>query len=147
MNFWDANVLNKMVTENLWTFGQKGLRITAETSTVSDGGISYWKHNDIICFFLFLHVCNKYIKSCPNTVLITVNLKLMGISFRLGLTTNVNVGDGEMRTSTSLITEMSDKQLDNNQKQSPDKKNKKQKCKTTEWEPVVKCNRVTIRHN
>lgn len=50
----------------------------------------------------------------------------MGISFRLGLTTNVNVGDGEMRTSTSLkITEMSDKQFDNNQKQSPDKKKKK----------------------
>lgn len=52
----------------------------------------------------------------------------MGISFRLGLTTNVNVGDGEMRTSTSLkITEMSDKQLDNNQKQSPDQKKQKTK--------------------
>lgn len=54
----------------------------------------------------------------------------MGISFRLGLTTNVNVGDGEMRTSTSLkITEMSDKQFDNNQKQSPDKKKEKKSVK------------------
>lgn len=47
------HMLNKMGTKNLLTLSQKGLRITAETSTVSDGGISYAKHNDIICFCFF----------------------------------------------------------------------------------------------
>lgn len=116
-----ANILSKVSQNNSRNFNSH------------DGGISYWKHNDIICWLVFsLHVCNKYTKPRPNVLLITVHLKLVGVSSGPGVTTNVNVGGGEMTTSTGLKSlKCQDNQLDNIRKTKT--------SQTTEWERAGQC--------
>lgn len=96
MNSWDAYVEqsgNKKLVNIPSKVSQNNL-----TAMV----VGFPIENMMTSFVFFLHVCNKYTKSRPNILLITVHLKLMGISSRPGVTTNVNVGGSEMTTSTGL---------------------------------------------
>lgn len=53
MNFWDANVLNKMVTKNLWTFGQKGLRTQKQQKLQQSVMVGFPIENIMTSFVFF----------------------------------------------------------------------------------------------